>query len=283
MFAIPAALYSNNPLTLQCKIIQRTLPIKRHWVALEYGFRQFVAIAPGAEYVYSTDGISWTTAVLPISRDWCAYTVGEQNCIIVSTDAVALVGQPGNWDLVDIPMIGNIVCATYSDKFIVVGNKSAAISEDGIEWETVEVGDNCWTKLIYGSGVYIVYGGKQCAVSTGGTVWIPVNLGIGEIITVSHGNGVFIAIGSAGIVRSVDGVNWVASELKQDIGWTALVYGGRTWVAVAAYRFDCATSVDGIVWTYHSAPVAGAFKCGAYGAGRTVFLGDNQTTAVVVM
>jgi flagellin len=147
---------------------------------ITWGNGQFVAVGGGGTYS-STDGVNWT---------------------MTSDSGISLVG--------DVAYVG--------DKFIAVGNKNKAlISDDGLNWKTVDVASDNNVNLYD-----IAYNGKQLVV-------------VGDSQTGAD---------RAKLYTSLDGENWDYIEVEDGNLLSGVTWGDGKFVSVGFYRIDEGAVVD---------------------------------------
>ena len=153
------------------------------WTGIAYGGANgtngsvFVAVASGGtSAVWSTNGNTWTAAVLPVSANWSGVAWGNGRFVAISTTASSTGGYVG------------------------------AYSFDGITWRACNV-DNAvaWNKISYGQGVFMVTSTTsttKIATSEDGINWKSQTLGtastwINPVFGNSNRSGKWVTISSA--------------------------------------------------------------------------------------
>ena len=188
--------------------------------SVTYGNNRFVA--SGVDYVYSSDGITWTR-----SYKW------------------------------PFRMRGIIYGAS---KFVAVGIDGAIdYSSDGRSWNSVTdttFGSNVIRDVAYGNGRYVAVGESgKIAYSTNGTTWTAVTnstFDTSTIYGITYGASKFIAVGSGGkMAYSINGATWTAITDFSTSTINGITYGGPSgkekFIAVGGNYITY--SVDGIAWT----------------------------------
>lgn len=259
----------------------------------------------------STDGITWTPrnsgfnaglingVTYNGSNLWVA--VGAAGAISTSPDGITWTPRNSN-------STANLTTVTFANSLFIVtcGTLTTNLiltSPDGIAWTTVSpnFGTFSLNSIAFGASVFVTVGvgGTAFYSSTGTTVWTQTDLkfggsNAGHSPTATQGfansgvifaNSLFIAYGDGGsLSTSTDGITWTPrnSGFDSTVAITSVVFGGTTWLAVAATPGTlngviAATSPDGITWTPVAVPL-GAINGVRYLNSNFVMVGAATAT-----
>ena len=184
-------------------------PSSTNWKSVTYGNGKFVEVTgSSSKAAYSTNGINWTSAFLPLSTNWQSVTYG-------------------NGKFVAVPTIHNTASSSQ-----------AAYSTDGINWTSAFLpSSDYWKSVTYGNSKFVaVAGSSKAAYSTDGVNWTSASLPSSAYWqSVTYGNGKFVAVAenSSKAAYSTDGVNWISGSLPSSAYWQSVTYGNGKFVAVA--------------------------------------------------
>ena len=164
---------------------------------------RYVAVAYNNSTVaHSHDGVTWTAATLPLSRQWDSVAFGNGRFVAVSANG-----------------------GTF------------AYSGNAQTWTTGSMPALAWNGLAYGNGIFVCIASGSNVVAYGdGVTWSQATLPSSQAWSaVAYEGGVFVAVASASGVSaySVDGINWVQSNLPANRPWGSVVGGGGRFVTVA--------------------------------------------------
>ncbi len=181
---------------------------------------------------------SWNTNFLPLSSEWCACTYGKGAFIAISsTSKTAAYSEDAiNWKTISLPFTCKMV--TFGgDKFVAVSNAGqVACSSDGVNWKsTASLGSSYWSAITYGAGK-------------------------------------FVAIREFGsLAYSSDGVAWEIIDLPSSLNAPkAIAYGNGKFVIVSSGNGTAAYSSDGINWKTSYMPLTVYWNSIAFGNGAFV-------------
>lgn len=189
---------------------------------------KFVAVpSQGNTAIYSLDGETWNTTLMPTLGDW--------KCL-----------------------------ASGNNRFVALRPNSnrGAVSYDGITWSDVILPANrAWSSVCYGNGVFLAVAENLDAglYSTDGFTWTSISLPsfgdstYSQWIDVAYGQGRFVALSNSGNYIAQGTYNngdWTWSIHIMDVindstsrSWVSIAYGNGRWVAIAntgevSYSFD---------------------------------------------
>jgi hypothetical protein len=254
-------------------------PPGAYFSAVAYGNGVFVAVSNyDKDYnastiaAYSTNGNTWTPAVLPAAVTWSSVAYGNSTFVAVApyTTAAASSTNGITWTLRTLPLnrawnsltyVNNIFYALASrESANVPTTTTAASSTDGITWttRTMPVAGK-WRAISFGNSTYVAVAGgynsptTSAASSTDGITWttrtMPRSIEWREI---AYGNGVFLALGYSQFwATSTNGITWTE---RSGNGWNSysspsqLIYSDNIFIGVGSTGAN-ATSTDGITWT----------------------------------
>jgi hypothetical protein len=217
-----------------------------------YGAGKFLAIcARGLSYgggVYdssivhlSSDGVTWTTALMP-------YTAG------------------GEW--ITVTWNGTIFCALGDNNAPGLGAYCVATSTDGITWEShtmpAEFYWYTWYAITWNGTMFcaVATGSNVAATSPDGITWTQRTLPSSATWNSLAWNGTnfcTVAANSTKAAVSDDGITWQAKVLPANRNWYAMTSNGAEFCAVAYNTNVVATSADGSVWAESPLPVVSSW------------------------
>ncbi len=201
--------------------------------------------------VTSPDGITWTSASLPLlpgtPRSVCfgrnvAVVVGDNGLILCSTNSQNwMLASLGNYS--NLPALSSITCGDAG--FIGVGNLSMTTpvmisSPDGINWSGFE---NYTPNLqmhnaIQGTdGKYVATGNSCVSMTTNGVTWTAGALnGVwASLSAVTFGENLFVAAGMPGcLLVSKDGLTWVNQQVIC-APLTGIAFGNGRFIATSYF------------------------------------------------
>lgn len=240
---------------------------------IAFGGGKFVIAGKGEptnEVYYSTDGVNWSTATLPVTAYWSGIAYGNDKFILTneqdsaySPSKFVLYSTNGvNWYSASLPTSYGVSVAAvfYGNKFLAFGT----------------LDDGRYTGV--------------CLYSTNGTSWsYTTNLpfSITDYMFAAYGNNRWVLhIGGGGTTyyHSTDGTTWTEAEMPYQItengtpyycGYGPMAFGNGKFLAVphgnATQRDFTSTSTDGLTWAGSALdsqdPLSG-FQYLAYGNGR---------------
>ena len=235
------------------------------------GDHLFVAVRKGSsEAASSLDGVTWTTRVMPASRQWNSCVYGGGVFLAVATDS-----------------------------------NNAAYSLSGTSWTTVTLptfGDstlNQWVDVAYGKNTYVVLANSGNIVAVGSynsslNTWSWEGQIMDSVtdssqkdwVSIAYGNNRFVVVSSTGDVSySFDGITWLASTMPSQDGstahnWKKIRYGQGVFFAIGdlggrdvggdstvedPQTNFAATSFDGVTWTSRTLSSSAEWTTVAFG------------------
>jgi hypothetical protein len=200
---------------------------------VSYGNGVYIVLSNSNNYLYSVDGINWTSmSSMPLSPWFISY--GNGRFVILT---------PGS-----------------------SSNPKAAYSTNGIDWTVTDPGAYYWSNLTYGSGKFVAIAenypmvGLSSAISYSedAVTWTKVTPPINGVIRkIAYGNGKFVILQAAdnNVMTSTDGITWTSafSTLSSQL-FNSYLYEG---ISYANGKFAMINngnailySTDAITWTY---------------------------------
>ena len=269
-------------------------PTTEYWADIAYGEGVFVAVSYYAsEVMYSTDGISWTSASCP-SGNWEAVTYGDGTFAAVrnGTGNNTMYSDDGiNWTNGSQAADGFSAVTYGDDKFVAVGStgsyKTAYSVDKGRSWILSGLPDGNWEGVAYGDGLFVAVsstGADNVATSTNGSSWTARSAPTGYWRTVTYGNDRFVALSSNGeSMYSLDGISsWTQVSLVGTDQYNSIAYGAGLFVAVNQGEGDqVAYTSDGISWSYGSSAEQAAWSGITYGEGEFVAVANDGVNQVM--
>jgi hypothetical protein len=217
----------------------------------------------GNTYLYSSDGVTWTTGTGPSN----VRTIASNGSRIVMFPESAVPQYSDNgttWTAGTGGSTGNPMRDAYwtGSRFVAVNEGSLAniiSSTDGISWATSDLGDGASSITNNGSTFVAVDPGTTGSRSTdNGNSWSAITLPVNrDWSSVKFINGIYVAIVNvnAGYATSPDGITWTARTLPAAPGAggnsgeiSRLIVIGNA-IFYVATTGDLYTSTDGINWT----------------------------------
>ena len=281
--------------------------------AVTAGTDKFVALADSGQFVYSSDGLAWTTGSTGNAGYWKAVACSSSGryCAVAATangqssgsevTIKNLISDNGvSWRTPSAPLsisssYSNIIWSTAHSVFIATVESGGASgirysSTGDSNWSNPDTmsGDQVWTGIAENpANGQIVFVAKNAA-STGTYPLTMYTYNLSQFYAgtdlpreswqdVAFGNGVFVAVaGNGSIARSTDGGNWTSVSNVPFAAWASITYGDGKFVAVAepASEYNYGYSEDGITWNLDIIPGETHFKDITYGLGKFVAVGN---------
>lgn len=262
----------------------------------------FLSTGNSQRAAWSTDGITWSYALLPFQGSWqTSYGSGvfvsvPRGPSFSTTFATSTNGL--TWTQRTLPTGGFWNSSSYGNGVFVFveGNSSnvAIVSTDGITWiqSSLPVAAN-WNSVTYGNGIFVAVTSDSyvpdsySAVSTDGISWTLGNLPASVEPKVAYGDGKFVLISKFDsqyqptnlAYTSTNGLSWAPSSLPVSALWGAVTYGNSLFIALSASGGLFATSQDGITWSYGSFQDTSIAWSGiTYSDGKFVAIGVSGTS-----
>jgi hypothetical protein len=247
--------------------------------------------APTSTYLYTTDGLTWSTRQFPMSGFWkCVYGNGSKMCAVSFSPPRALMSADGaQWSVVTIPYRGYGGITYNGSVWCIAAIGYASISaDDGATWAEVALPEAISDVLscLSHNGRIIICDHSHTEYFTSDdngvsfqkkTFPFGINMGLAGAAT----NGDRI-VGIVGVMQSQcsistdDGNTWSTPvEIAAGFsGWNDICYGRGVFLAskgnVFAYSVD-----DGVTW---NAVVVNHANGAGYSWKTTVFNGESFST-----
>lgn len=273
------------------------------WTSATYGNGLFVVVGNGAGAgstiaSTSTDGITWTSVLLPVSSTWSTVGYGNGRFIILSDSGAGLTSTDGAvWTAITVPGLPYTGIAYGDGVWIAVARdgKNIARSTNGTSWSTVTLSEFAdWSGVAYGKGIFVAVAESdssttQTIYSTdGGQTWTNGAFS-GGCKSIAYGNNRFVAIeggfgGAEKTFVSFDGINWQEGRLPLVGNWRSVAYGQGQFKAIANYESVIAKSDDGLVWDIDTLSTADDYRSITFGnpGGQPMFLAPIAGSASVI-
>jgi hypothetical protein len=251
--------------------------------SLGFGNGYFFGVqANGSAWVYTANGVTWSTGTTPPSPSLVtgAVTYGNGYWLIVYYDENKVAYTTSingswttnssgiTWDRFRVAMFGN-------NTFVIIagGNTTAGQDSQVVNYKTTAPSGSwssgsmpstaAWSAGVYGDKFVVIAtqsGGAntdKAAYSTNGSSWTASTLPSSQYwISVDYnataGKYVAVSNGTAG-AYSTNGTSWTAMTMPAS-GYWHLGSAGKNFVAVANGTTTAATSSDGITWTLRTLP-----------------------------
>lgn len=267
----------------------------------QYGDNKFIIVQNSNSSIYaSSDGIIWTSQLLPVTANWTSIAYGNKVWVIIS-NAGSLPGSTilisasngDSWKTANLPVVSTWNKLVFGNgTFVAIASSSSNVaysSTYGVSW-TLGTGlsSASWIDIAYGAGrfVAIASSSNTAAYSTNnGSSWTTITLPItANWSSIEYGNNRFVAIASTSAtpIYSFDGVTWYQSSYS--VAASKLTYGNGVFFAVVnAGSTVNYTSETGILWTKHTGPAASytdiafGYNASTY---ESMFIGVSASSAV---
>jgi hypothetical protein len=259
----------------------------------------FISLDPAGtetnQYSYSTDGITWTTLIMPSSKSWFRVTQGNGKFVAITADTInrnsnfsAYSTDAITWTERPLPAasVAWLGLAYGNGIYLTTGGATsttvAASSTDGITWtQRTMPASLSWNNLIYAKNTFVALAAAgTSAVSTDGITWTSGTLPTGSLwFSLAYGNGIFVAANYNSTVgaSSTDGITWTQRTMPWYANWISIVYAKNKFVAISRSPMgNSAISTNGINWTGYTLPI-GSYGDMAYGNGKFVLAAGNPT------
>jgi hypothetical protein len=275
------------------------------WVAVTYGNGLFVAVSYGGSgrVMTSPDGITWTTATIPVlNSSWRSVTYGNGLFVVVgdfgttrvltSSDGITWTGRSAS---VDIEWRG----VTYGNGLFVAvaqtgtGASRVMTSPDGITWTTRSASSNdSWQAVTYGNGLFVaVANSRKVMSSPDGITWTDRTTPALDFAwsSIVFGNNLFVTIATSGNGRAsytTDGITWNTVTIPFGF-YEGITYGNGLYVAVGqgqgadAYVLVSKNAIDWEIQTPADLSTLNSWECVTYGNGRFVAVSSNGSNRVM--
>ena len=261
--------------------------------AAAYGNGVHVAISASTSSTslleYSTDGVNWTAAELPVAAMWNSVAFGNGKFIAVATGTnnTAIQSTDGkNWTTCTLPSSGSWTDVTYgNNKFVALKTSSniAAYSANGTTWTEVTLpSSTTWRRITFANGkfVAIAYSGIT-AYSNNGVAWTQGNNCLSNCSSLAGGNGKFVAAGASGYSYSSDGSTW--TNVSEENGTTAIVFGKGMFVRAISSKDYAEYSVDALEWYNCKHGVTAQINGISYGDGKFIAVANSRIVCIPIL
>ena len=279
-----------------------TLPTNRQWTSVAANDSVIVAVALDTNAVaYSTnDGSTWSSSTLPSSALWTKVKyVGGVFMAFASNGAAARSTDGIAWSAMTMSSTAEWRDVTYGEsKWVAVaaGGTIAAYSTNGTSWTAATLPEGAdWNAVEYGKGKFVAtalsdssISGAATAYSNDGITWSVGTLTQGSY-SLAYGNGRFVALsggyaGATEVSTSFDGITWTEGTIQSQ-DWRGIVYAQGLFFAIATGTTVCATSKDGIVWSYQTMGVSAPWCAITYSSinkpGKFIAIGGLTANSTV--
>ena len=216
-----------------------------------YGNGKFIFLVNDSTPGYvTTDGISFTSTTLPVSKSFFAGAYGNELFVAVSSDGNNIISTSDgiSWNSYTPNLNTTIYSIAYgNNKFIIktheVNTSTTTLysSTDGSLLTTIETDAFTDTgnviSLVYGNDLFVVTfynsGISKVVTSTDGISWTQHTISTSALFrSLSYGNGLFVDFSedSNVAITSPDGINWTVRTLDKTDTWRSSVYGNGLFV-----------------------------------------------------
>ena len=263
------------------------------WRSVTYGNNTYVAVSETGtnRVMYSTDGISWTSASATEANQWNSVTYGNGKFVAVSTTGTnrVMYSTDGiSWSSAAATQANGWTSVTYDNgKFVAValsGTSRVMYSADGISWTAASAAEaNLWRSVTYGNGMFVAVstsGTNRVMYSADGISWTAASATeANKWNSVTYGNGKFVAVAESGtnrVMYSTDGINWTSASAPEANQWRSVTYGNGYFVAVSQDGSigQVMYSEDATSWTSAKEAVFATWSSVTYGVGKFVAIAD---------
>jgi Ig-like domain-containing protein len=256
-----------------------------------YGNGQFVAVGVNSFVVRSSDGINWLPRTLNLGISLNGVAFGAGLFVAVGANGILTSSNGVSWNVENSTLNQSLVDVIYErGMFVVVGEQGkVATSADGTLWsEADQPYFRRMSALVFGRGTFVGVGDMgESITSSDGFSWRTGRSTDTDVRGLAFGNNTFVGVGARGaILNSPDGQHWSPVSapyiaLYSFSPYAAVAASENLVVAVrvfvSSFGSNIVTSVDGVNWIGRSAPVGMPVTDVAYGDGRFVIVGNNQS------
>jgi len=235
-----------------------------NWTALGYGNNFFIGATAGTGAAFSSNGINWTVAPLPLSKTWVDIEYADNRYRFLPrndrTGIDLISGSFFTYDLVEVrdwndiaysPQLSGWLSVWGASKSVVWGQDKFVIAVDdnvgdsgayftavsGLQYFPMPTARR-WRSVTYGSGIYVMTAtsANKCAYSYNGINWTETDLPLtANWSKVVYGEGRFYAMPNLGNrgAYSFNGINWSEFRLPINNRWANATYGNGMFVATS--------------------------------------------------
>lgn len=244
-----------------------------------YANSKFVAVTDDGLIVYSSDGLTWSSATPDAgASEFYGLVYGNSKFVAVGTDIETSAAGSGVWTQVfDPPEAGGkFVGVTYGNTlFVAVGYQDTGsliyTSADGTTWASASAASATanFYDVAYGSSKFVAVGVTAGGApyvessSSGTSGWtartLPGAPGTADVNGIAYGNGVFVLVGSNGLCySSTNGTAWTA----RTVPITSTLYFVRyvKGVFIAGGSGNLMISKDGVNWELVKGSYSGVLR-----------------------
>ena len=264
--------------------LQAPLPASGHSLnAIAHNGSQWIAVGEEGEICTSSDAVSWTRRISPLSSSlnaiaWDGATltaVGENGGIVTSSDGV-------NWIKRESPIATTLLSVTWTgSRLVAVGSGGIVlISTDGTNWSPNFTAVGTDWRCVSSSGSLLVAVGSKGALATssGGLAWTTISSGTTRTLrSVASDGSTWVAVGDAGtVVTSSNGTVWSLIAAPTTHRLNHVTWDGGQFLALGEDGLAL-TSSDGQTWTSQTIAPTVTYSGAAAAIGQIVVVGDRGT------
>lgn len=241
-------------------------------ISMCYGNGKYVACDSSFDYIYSSNGNTWTKRYItdshPRDEGTNAVFYGNGKFIILgekiyySSDAISWTQASGDINYPGSMAVGNgYVSGCYGNgKYIAMGHDGKiAYSTDGINWARASATIGTYPILTFGNGKFVAIANNKTYQSTDGLTWTPVSLpsfasGF-SVQKIVYFMARFIAFGflnqKGGGLYSTDGINWKElGDMKFGSNKVTGIASNGNYLIAVGVNMKASYSLDaGLTWT----------------------------------
>lgn len=256
--------------------------VSRNSFQIAFGGGHFVVVNDDGSVISSDDAVHWQTTALGATPFAVGICYGNGQFVVVGDDAYTSPDGV-NWTRRVIANPAFLTGVTFGNGVYVAGGNDNRLyrSLDGVNWTASTAGqsDDNFGHPVFGDLGFVAAGTRHLAGSLDGQTWTPRGLeGSLGVQGLAYGGGRYvIPLATSGanlfILTSTDQINWTSIPVTQQLDQA--VYDGGKWVAVGDNV--CATSTDGLNWTFKVASALrfSRYKALVYGGGHYVAIASG--------
>lgn len=276
----------------------RSMSATGNWTGIGYhsGVAKFLAVSTNHTGCLSSDGISWTTTLLPSSISYKRVVSNDAIYMVNSTtngNAMVVTSPDGiTWTQRDYtanpvrgsalafrplsPSNGLWACTTSS-------NGAVWSTNSGVSWSVSSIGVNIVKSYLVWTGSAFLYGCNSASLNTsttGSGAFLTTTTGFNPVYAgaATDGSGLIaIGVNSRLVSRTRDtGINWDNFALPQNASWSGIAYGSGMYCAIATGTV-AAYSYNGTGWFQTTLPTGQLWSSIAYSTDKFVAVANGSS------
>jgi hypothetical protein len=248
--------------------------------SIAHGNGIYVAVGLKGVIATSPDGQTWTRALRGLA-DLRGIAHGNGRYVIVGEEEAWTSTDGEAWSSISGPVADNPAGITFvNGTFVVVGGEGDLFtSKDGTTWTGISVATNDLRAVIHDGTRFVVVGERTAVFSTNGIGWTQVASSlVGSTAAIAFGNGTYVAAVVSGLRISTNALDWEwafdAPHLR------SLAFGNGRFVGIM-FDGAPAVSTDGLTWDTYTLPPGFDAESVVFANGMFVAsVGEGMATSV---